>query len=75
MDSNINDPLAATYPRPDDHDIWLGEVTLDKWIPWNRHGTANVLYLDGHTKSVQNADVYLGMHPGGVVLTDASWYP
>ena len=53
MDANINDPVAATDPRQDDYDIWLGTVTLDKWIPWNRHGTSNVLYLDGHAKSVQ----------------------
>ena len=39
MDANINDPVAATDPRQDDYDIWLGTVTLDKWIPWNRHGT------------------------------------
>jgi hypothetical protein len=45
MDANISDPVAATDPRQDDYDIWLGTVTLDKWIPWNRHGCSNVLYL------------------------------
>jgi prepilin-type N-terminal cleavage/methylation domain-containing protein/prepilin-type processing-associated H-X9-DG protein len=52
MDANINDPVAATDPRQDDYDIWLGTMTLDKCIPWNRHGTSNMLYLDGHAKSV-----------------------
>jgi hypothetical protein len=31
-------------------------VTLDKWMPWNRHGTSNVLYLDGPAKSVLKPD-------------------
>ena len=75
MDANINDPVAATDPRQDDYDIWLGTVTLDKWIPWNRHGASNVLYLDGHAKSVLKPDAYLGMYPGGVILTEPSWYP
>jgi prepilin-type N-terminal cleavage/methylation domain-containing protein/prepilin-type processing-associated H-X9-DG protein len=75
MDANINDPVAATDPRQDDYDIWLGTVTLDKWIPWNRHGCSNVLYLDGHAKSVLKSDAYLGMYPGGVILTNPSWYP
>lgn len=75
LDANIHDPVAATDPRQDDYDIWLGTVTLDKWIPWTRHGTPNVLFLDGHAKSVQKADAYLGMYPGGVVLTEPSWYP
>ena len=48
---------------------------LDKWIPWNRHGCSNVLYLDGHAKSVLKPDAYLGMYPGGVILTDPGWYP
>jgi prepilin-type N-terminal cleavage/methylation domain-containing protein/prepilin-type processing-associated H-X9-DG protein len=75
MDANINDPVAATDPRQDDYDIWLGTVTLDKWIPWDRHGTCNMLYLDGHVKSVQKPDAYVGMYPGGVILTNPSWYP
>ena len=75
MDANINDPVAATDLRQDDYDIWLGTVTLDKWIPWDRHGCSNVLYLDGHAKSVLKPDAYLGMYPGGVILTDPSWYP
>jgi prepilin-type N-terminal cleavage/methylation domain-containing protein/prepilin-type processing-associated H-X9-DG protein len=75
MDANINEPVAATDPRQDDYDIWLGTVTLDKWIPWNRHGSSNVLYLDGHAKSVLKAAAYLDMYPGGQILTNPSWYP
>ena len=75
MDANINDPVAATDPRQDDYDIWLGTVTLDKWIPWDRHGCPNVLYLDGHAKSVQKPDAYLGMFPGGGILINPSWFP
>ena len=74
IDANINDPNAAT-DRADDYDIWLGTVTLDIWIPWKRHGNSNVLYLDGHAKSVQKAEAYLGMYPGGQVLTNISFYP
>ncbi len=75
IDANINDPVAATDPRQDDYDIWLGTVTLDKWIPWTRHGTPNVLYLDGHVKSPSKSEAYLGMYPGGVILTLPSFYP
>jgi prepilin-type N-terminal cleavage/methylation domain-containing protein/prepilin-type processing-associated H-X9-DG protein len=75
MDANVNDPIAATDPRQDDYDIWLGTKVLDTWIPWKRHGLANVLYLDGHAKSIQKPDAYLGMYPGGAILTDPSFYP
>jgi prepilin-type N-terminal cleavage/methylation domain-containing protein/prepilin-type processing-associated H-X9-DG protein len=75
MDTNINNPLAATDPRQDDYDIWLGTVTLDTWMPWNRHGLSNVLYLDGHAKSLSKAEAYLGMYPGGQILTNISFYP
>ena len=75
MDANINDPVAATDPRQDDYDIWLGTVTLDKWFPWTRHETPYVLYLDGHAKSAAKTEAYLGMYPGGLTLTDPSWYP
>jgi prepilin-type N-terminal cleavage/methylation domain-containing protein/prepilin-type processing-associated H-X9-DG protein len=67
------DPNAE--PRQDDYDIWLGTTTLDNWIAWNRHGTSNVLYLDGHAKSVTKAEAYLGMYPGGQLLTFPSFYP
>jgi prepilin-type N-terminal cleavage/methylation domain-containing protein/prepilin-type processing-associated H-X9-DG protein len=75
MDKNINDPVVATDPRQDDYDIWLGTVTLDTWVPWTRHGASNVLYLDGHARSIQRPDAYLGMYPGGVLLTRPSFYP
>jgi prepilin-type N-terminal cleavage/methylation domain-containing protein/prepilin-type processing-associated H-X9-DG protein len=75
MVADVNNPVAATDPRQDDYDIWLGTVTLDRWIPWDRHGTSNVLYLDGHAKSVLKHEAYLGMYPGGQVLTNPGWYP
>ena len=75
MDANINDPIAATDPRQDDYDIWLGTKVLDTWIPWKRHGLSNVLYLDGHVKSVQKPDAYQAIYPGGATLTDPSFYP
>jgi prepilin-type N-terminal cleavage/methylation domain-containing protein/prepilin-type processing-associated H-X9-DG protein len=75
MDANVNDPVAATDPRQDDYDIWLGTKVLDIWIPWKRHGLSNVLYLDGHAKSVQKQDAYLGIYPGSAILTDPSFFP
>jgi prepilin-type N-terminal cleavage/methylation domain-containing protein/prepilin-type processing-associated H-X9-DG protein len=75
MDGNINDPVAATDPRQDDYDIWLGTVTLDIWIPWTRHGAANVLYLDGHVRSAARPEAYVGMYPGGQLLTKPTFYP
>ena len=75
LDANINDPIAATDPRQDDYDLWLGTRVLDTWIPWDRHGTSNVLYLDGHVKSVLKADAYLGMFPGGQVLVEPTFVP
>ena len=64
MVANVNDPVAATDPRQDDYDIWLGTKVLDIWIPWNRHGLSNVLYLDGHARSVQKPDAYQAIYPG-----------
>jgi prepilin-type processing-associated H-X9-DG protein len=61
--------------RQDDYDIWLGTDVLDTWIPWSRHGSSNVLHLDGHVKSVNRTDGYLGMYPGGQVFRDARFYP
>jgi prepilin-type N-terminal cleavage/methylation domain-containing protein/prepilin-type processing-associated H-X9-DG protein len=75
MDANINDPVAATDPRQDDYDIWLGTVTLDKWIPWTRHGVPNALYLDGHVTSPQKPNAYAAMYPGGQILTQPSFSP
>jgi prepilin-type processing-associated H-X9-DG protein len=70
----LNSPQAGD-PRQDDYDIWLGTDVLDTWIPWNRHGSVNVLYLDGHAKSVNRSDGYLGMYPGGQVFRDIRFYP
>jgi hypothetical protein len=67
--------VAATDPRQDDYDIWLGTVTLDKWIPWKRHGDSNVTYLNGNAKSVLKPDAYLSMYPGEQIRTNPSWYP
>ena len=75
LDADVNDPVAATDPRQDDYDLWLGTQVLDKWIPWNRHGTANVLYLDGHAKSVSKSDGYLNMYPGGQILRLPGFFP
>jgi prepilin-type N-terminal cleavage/methylation domain-containing protein/prepilin-type processing-associated H-X9-DG protein len=65
----------AGDPRQDDYDIWLGTDVLDTWIPWNRHGAANVLYLDGHARSINRTDGYLGMYPGGQVFRDIRFFP
>jgi prepilin-type processing-associated H-X9-DG protein/prepilin-type N-terminal cleavage/methylation domain-containing protein len=70
--------LASPYagdPRQDDYDIWLGTKVLDTWIPWSRHGSSNVLFLDGHARSIQRTDALLGMYPGGNVYPDPSFYP
>lgn len=67
------DPNAE--PRQDDYDIWLGTNTLDNWIAWDRHGTANCLYLDGHATTRTKADAYPAMYPGGQLLTVPSFYP
>jgi prepilin-type N-terminal cleavage/methylation domain-containing protein/prepilin-type processing-associated H-X9-DG protein len=62
-------------PRQDDYDIWLGTDVLDRWIPWNRHGTAsNVLFLDGHAKTVTIIDAYKLMYPGGQSYSDPHFY-
>ena len=69
--------LASPFsgePRQDDYDIWLGTSVLDTWIPWDRHGTSNCLYLDGHAKSTTRAEAYLGMYPGGQLLTVPTFY-
>jgi prepilin-type processing-associated H-X9-DG protein len=38
-------------------------------------GLSNVLYLDGHAKSIQKPDAYLGKYPGGAILSDPSFHP
>lgn len=65
----------AGDPRQDDYDIWLGTDVLDTWIPWKRHGSANVLYLDGHAKSVNRTDALLGMYPGQKHYPDPHFVP
>jgi prepilin-type N-terminal cleavage/methylation domain-containing protein/prepilin-type processing-associated H-X9-DG protein len=66
---------ASGEPRQDDYDVWLGTTILDTWIPWDRHGTANCLFLDGHAKSLLKADGYKAMYPGGQMFTDPMFYP
>ncbi len=65
----------AGDPRQDDYDIWLGTDVLDTWIPWSRHGSSNVLYLDGHAKSINKSDGYLGMYPGSASFRDSKFFP
>lgn len=62
-------------PRQDDYDIWLGTLVLDTWIPWKRHGTSNVLYMDGHARSVNRTDALLWMYPGGSCYPDPHFVP
>src|SRR5262249_35145382 len=49
--------------RQDDYDVWLGTDVLDTWIPWDRHGASNVLYLDGHASSVNRPDALRAIYP------------
>jgi prepilin-type N-terminal cleavage/methylation domain-containing protein/prepilin-type processing-associated H-X9-DG protein len=67
-------PVAGD-PRQDDYDIWLGTDVLDTWIPWDRHGSSNVLYLDGHARSVNRADAVQAMYPGGQPYRESRFYP
>ena len=62
-------------PRQDDYDVWLGTDVLDTWIAWPRHGASNVLFLDGHARSISRADGYNAMYPGGQLLTGITFYP
>jgi prepilin-type processing-associated H-X9-DG protein len=73
--ADVMDTDPNAEPRQDDYDIWLGTSTLDTWIAWKRHGNANCLFLDGHARSMSQADAYLGMYPGGQLLKDPSFYP
>jgi prepilin-type processing-associated H-X9-DG protein len=70
----LTSPRAGD-PRQDDYDIWLGTNVLDTWIPWRRHGASNVLYLDGHVKSVNRAEALTGMYPGGTPYPEVRFYP
>jgi prepilin-type N-terminal cleavage/methylation domain-containing protein/prepilin-type processing-associated H-X9-DG protein len=71
----LDDAAEAGDPRQDDYDIWLGTVVLDRWIPWNRHGQSNALFLDGHARSIGRADALMGMYPGGASYPDPLFYP
>jgi prepilin-type N-terminal cleavage/methylation domain-containing protein/prepilin-type processing-associated H-X9-DG protein len=71
----ILDSPQAGDPRQDDYDVWLGTDVLDTWIAWNRHGACNVLYLDGHARSVWKTDGYVGMYPDGAVFRGIRFYP
>ena len=62
-------------PRRDDYDVWLGTKVLDTWIAWDRHGTANCLYLDGHVFPMTRDEAYPQMFPGGQVLAQPSLCP
>ncbi len=66
---------ASGEPRQDDYDIWLGTQILDTWIPWNRHGTSNALYLDGHVRSAPRSELLMGMYPDGNAYPDPHFYP
>ena len=74
-DGAVMDTDPDADPRQDDYDIWLGTTTLDRWIKWERHGTtSNVLFLDGHARSIRKPDAYLGMYPGGQLIANPSFY-
>ncbi len=62
-------------PRQDDYDIWLGTAVLDTWIPWKRHGQANILYLDGHARSADRTDALIGMYPAGQYYLNSLFFP
>jgi prepilin-type N-terminal cleavage/methylation domain-containing protein/prepilin-type processing-associated H-X9-DG protein len=70
----LTSPQAGD-PRQDDYDIWLGTDILDTWIPWQRHGESNVLYLDGHVRSLARSEAVPGMYPGGRADRQPSFYP
>lgn len=60
--------------RQDDYDVWLGTRILDHWIDWERHGSSNCLYLDGHVRSTPRADAYPGMFPGGASYPEPTFF-
>jgi prepilin-type N-terminal cleavage/methylation domain-containing protein/prepilin-type processing-associated H-X9-DG protein len=74
--AGIRDDIElAGDARQDDFDCWLGTIVLDRWIPWERHGAANVLFLDGHAKSINKADAYRGIFPGAGSHTEIRFVP
>jgi prepilin-type N-terminal cleavage/methylation domain-containing protein/prepilin-type processing-associated H-X9-DG protein len=67
---------AGCDPKQDDFDIWLGTVSFQPWIAYERHiGTANYLYLDGHVATLAWNDAVSDLFPDHVVLTQDSSYP
>jgi prepilin-type N-terminal cleavage/methylation domain-containing protein/prepilin-type processing-associated H-X9-DG protein len=70
----LNSPDSGE-PRQDDYDVWLGTLVLDTWIPWNRHGAPNCLFLDGHAISLTKGVAYPQMFPGGQVFPNPMFYP
>lgn len=73
---NERDARNLDDPRQDDYDIWLGTDQIDQWIPWKRHGdVSNVLYLDGHAKSIRRVEALPGMYPGGVHYREDRTFP
>ena len=70
----LNSPDSGE-PRQDDYDVWLGTLVLDTWIPWNRHGAANCLFLDGHATSLNKGVAYAQMFPGGQTYAEPRFYP
>lgn len=78
MNERSAEALAADKDadsRQDDYDIWLGTDVLDRWISWKRHGTvSNVLFLDGHAKSITKTVAYPQMYPAGQYYPDPRFY-
>ena len=70
----LNSPQSGEV-RQDDYDVWLGTMVMDTWIPWERHGVSNCLYLDGHVRGTRRNEAYPAMFPGGQVLTEQTFYP
>jgi prepilin-type N-terminal cleavage/methylation domain-containing protein/prepilin-type processing-associated H-X9-DG protein len=65
----------AGDPRQDDYDVWIGTNVLDSWIAWDRHGASNVLFLDGHARSINRSEALIGMFPGGQSYPESRYYP
>lgn len=75
MDTNVNDPVAATVPRQDDYDVWLGTGVLDKWIPWKRQGCRTSSTSTVTQSPYRNRTHTWASIPGGAILSDPSFYP
>ncbi len=75
MDANINDPNAATNPRQDDYDIWLGTVTLDTGFPGSGTGTRTSFTSTATPSRCRRPKPTWACIPGGQVLTNISFSP